>query len=176
MEKFIQDKVKSLVAEKKITVTQFKRGAQIKDHNTALGIIDGADNMKVSKLVDIANYFGVSCADFFESVGGVTVKKRSVVKKTPVEESLIQQVVDSERALYDLKEKYTTERQELEIAHLRELYDMRLSYEKQIADLRAELAEEKAKSDIYANEINIRSQVNKNMEGYPCRAAEEREK
>lgn len=153
MSTYITSRINDLLFEQRKTRKALKEYLGLTNDTTIKQICDGGD-IYVSRLCDIAGFFGVGASDFFDDAEQQKKKKTTTLGRR--DDLLVQQVLDSERKLHAVE----LEKKAVEVKHIEEMYELKLDYEKQLADLREGLARAKAKADVYANEMNVHSNVN----------------
>lgn len=123
MNSYINSKIQQLMNAAGMTITDMKREFDITDHNTARRLFGGSEDIKVGRLLAIANYFNVPVSDFFYSDNAAS-------SDTP----LVVPVVAEDKPVRDLDE--LKKMHEMELNHLKEVMDIRLHYEIEIAELK----------------------------------------
>ena len=138
METYNSKKIRELMKETGACRADLKRALGISNESTMIKYVEGED-LRVSRLLQIAGFFGKSISEFFESdgqplqqtvksLGGEQIKIAvgeggSAVLKT-------QQKADTpfaEKALY-----------EKELQHIKEMTEVRIGYERKVAALEQE--------------------------------------
>lgn len=112
MEQYNKNRIKELMQETGAKRADLKRALGISNETTILRYVDGED-IHVSRLLQLAQFFGKSISDFFIREGSMSADGNSSVSS---------KMLSLERKLH-----------ELEMTHLKEVMQLRISYERQLA-------------------------------------------
>ena len=142
METYNSKKIRELMKETGACRADLKRALGISNESTMIKYVDGED-LRVSRLLQIAGFFGKSISEFFESdgqplqqtvksLGGEQIKIAvgeggSAVLKTQQENGTKADTPFAEKSLY-----------EKELQHMKEMTEVRIGYERKVAALEQE--------------------------------------
>jgi len=142
METYNSKKIRELMKETGACRADLKRALGISNESTMIKYVDGED-LRVSRLLQIAGFFGKSISEFFESdgqplqqtvksLGGEQIKIAvgeggSAVLKTQQENGTKTDTPFAEKSLY-----------EKELQHMKEMTEVRIGYERKVAALEQE--------------------------------------
>ena len=142
METYNSKKIRELMKETGACRADLKRALGISNESTMIKYVEGED-LRVSRLLQIAGFFGKSISEFFESdgqplqqtvksLGGEQIKIAvseggSAVLKTQQANGIKADTSFAEKALY-----------EKELQHMKEMTEVRIGYERKVAALEQE--------------------------------------
>jgi len=118
-------------------------------------IIDGRD-IHISRLIKIADFFGVSCAEFFEFNGHVVGDDTPMPSSDALTQHLVRQIVDSEMAARKAVRESDEQLRKMEVESLQRLHQQQLEYEREMSRLREELVRTKAQLELLRNNNSIK--------------------
>lgn len=142
METYNSKKIRELMKETGACRADLKRALGISNESTMIKYVEGED-LRVSRLLQIAGFFGKSISEFFESdgqplqqtvksLGGEQIKivvgdGDSAVLKTQQANGTKADTPFAEKALY-----------EKELQHMKEMTEVKIGYERKVAALEQE--------------------------------------
>ena len=108
-------------------------------NNTVLReVCDGGD-IYISRLVQIADFFGVSCAEFFEFNGQTVDGSNTMPSSDALTQHLVRQIVESEMAARRAIKESDEQIRQMEKESMQQLQQQQLEYEREMSRLREEL-------------------------------------
>jgi len=110
----------------------------INNNSVVRQICDGGD-IHISRLIQIADFFGVSCAEFFEFNGQTVGDNNPIQSSDALTQHLVQQIVDSEITARKAIKESEEQLRQMEVESLQRLHAQQLEYERETSRLREEL-------------------------------------
>lgn len=158
MNNYRKEHINYLLHKKGVMKKELKEYLGLKNDEIVRDICNGGD-MHVSRLIKIANYFGVSCAEFFEYNGNITDTEQTEKSSETITQYLVRQIIDSEMTTRKTIKDCDEQLKKKEVECIQRLHDQQIQYEQKIAALNIELTKAITRLDIHAEEVNLNSKV-----------------
>ena len=153
MNRYRTEYISILLQKQKRKRKEIKELLGISNNGILKEIIEGRD-IQISRLITIADFFGVSCAEFFEFNGQTVGDNTTIPSSDSLTQHLVRQIVDSEMAARRAIKESNDQLRQMEKESLERLQQQQLEYEREMSRLREELARAKAQLEMLKNGSN----------------------
>lgn len=155
MNTFRKEYINILLKKQNVLRKDFKAVLGINNDSIVKQICDGKRDFNIARLIKIADFFGVSCAEFFEFNGHVVGDDTPMPSSDAIIQHLVRQIVDSEMAVRRVVKETDEQLRNMEKESLERLHQQQLEYEREMSRLREELSRVKAQLELLThNEIS----------------------